>query len=231
MPEMSTEIPDSVWLTGNSNAQQLVAGNSAGPIYSTSTPVPPPAPTPVPAPPAPTAPPAPEPEAAEGESSLESLMEGIPEENKAKVLAAIQKTRRENAAMRVKERANAERLASLDALEANSRTDLERIELERNTYQRQLTDARHDVARSKVEATLASLGINDAGDIAADMDMAKFLDTDGLPDPVALASLRARYARYGNRTPLPDISQASGAAGATALTPEQAFINTINQLT
>lgn len=229
MSDPSTQIPDSVWLTGNANAAP-----PAGAVYTTTTPVPTVTPAvPTTLPPVPTAvePPATEEPPAEAtEGSLEALLDGLPDDRKAKALAAFQKTRRENAAIRVKERENAERLAALDALEANSRTDLERLEHERNTYAQQLTAARHDVARSRVEATLAGLGIADAGDIAADMDMAKFLDDSGLPDPIALASLRARYARYGNRTPLPDASQASGAAGSVALTPEQAFYNAINSI-
>lgn len=49
------------------------------------------------------------------------------------------------------------------------------------------------LAAAELKAALASVGVEDPADVVADLDLSKFLDTDGGLDAVKVAALKARH--------------------------------------
>jgi len=115
------------------------------------------------------------------------------------------------------------KVSEYDRLAEASKTEQERTQEVLKAAEDRAQAATQRVARAEVKAALTGL-VDDPNSIVEDLNLARFIDSDGEIDQGALDKLKAKYAGFaGPRAPRPDRSQASGANGATAVSPASEF--------
>lgn len=162
---------------------------------------------------------APEEPAAFDESTLD--------EHTQKVIAAIrndfkdERARRQAAETALK--ATEPKVAEYDRLAEASKTEQERTQEVLKAAEDRAQAATQRVARAEVKAALTGL-VDNPDSIVEDLNLARFIDSDGEVDQDAIDKLKAKYAGFaGSRAPRPDQSQASGANGSSAVSPASTF--------
>jgi uncharacterized alpha-E superfamily protein len=165
--------------------------------------------------------------------SLEELLADLDDDRRKAVLGQVDKARNEAKNLRDRLKKAEPLAAQYEQLEQASKTDQERAEETRKGLEERAQKAVQRVARAEVKAALAGV-VDDPDEILDDLNLAKFIDTDGEVDQDAITALRDKYARrfpQGPRTPRPDTSQASGARGSTPASPANEFASLLQGLT
>jgi hypothetical protein len=110
-----------------------------------------------------------------------------------------------------------------DTLEAASQTEAERAQAALQAAEQKVSTAFQKAARAEVKAALAGV-VDNPDAIVDDLNLARFVDSDGDVDADAVKALRDKYAAFsGRRAPAPDRSQASGANGTSEANPAEEF--------
>lgn len=121
-------------------------------------------------------------------------------------------------------------LAELNRLREASKTAEERAQEAAKAAEERAQAANLRVARAEVKAVLVAVGVDDPDGIADDLNLSKFLDSDGEVNGQAVAALKQKYAAFtAPRAPRPDPSQGSGANGRTPTGPAQEFAAILQQ--
>jgi hypothetical protein len=156
----------------------------------------------------------------------EELDESTLDEHSQKVVAAIrsdfkaERTRRQAAETALE--AAKPKVAEYDRLAEASKTAEERANEAATAADARALAATQRVARAEVKAALTGL-VDDPNSIVEDLNLARFIDDDGEIDQAAIDKLKTKYAGFAKRGPRPDLSQGSGANGATAASPAADF--------
>lgn len=166
---------------------------------------------------------APDPAGKPAKPSLEDTLASLDEADRTFVLGEVTSARTEAKNLRDRLKAAEPKAAEYERLEAASKTAEERAQEAVTAAEQRAAKATQRVARAEVKAALAGV-VDNPDAIVEDLDMSRFVDQHGEIDTDAVQSLRNKYAGFSSpRAPRPDPSQASGANGKAAASPENEF--------
>lgn len=155
----------------------------------------------------------------DAKKSLEELLADLDDDRRGVILGEVSKARNEAKNLRTRLTEAEPKIAEYDRLAQASQTDAERALAAQQAAEARAEAAVQRIAKAEVKAALAGL-VDDPDSIIEDLNLSRFVDSNGDIDAGALSALKSKYAAFaGRRAPRPDHTQASGSNGATASTP------------
>lgn len=159
--------------------------------------------------------------------TLEELLSDLDDDRRQVILEQVGKARGEAKNLRERLKQAEPKVAEYDRLAAASKTAEERALEAQQAAEQRATAATTRVVRAEVKAALTGV-VDDPNALIEDLNLAKFVDSDGEVDENAIAALKVKYSSLGGRrAPRPDPSQASGANGAAKSSPSDEFASFI----
>lgn len=174
-------------------------------------------------------------EGAEGQNrSLEDLLSGLSETDRAVVLGEVRKGRTEAQSLRTRLKEAEPKAKQYDTLAAASQNETDREKAAREAAETRAAASDARAAKAEVKALAAST-FADPEDAHAFLDLSDYVDENGDTDSARieqdLKDLLARKPHLargdGKRGPRPDPSQGSSGKGAATGTPEEEFASFI----